>query len=96
MTQVQSFKSRLMMTPEQTAASKVPYAVNKIARKFDADIDANQSHLEDLQEQLENEKNNASCSPVKLAELVVEIKSVAEVVEVLRTLKAELFPVEAV
>ena len=90
-----TFKERLQLTPEQVTASKVTFTVNKIARKFDADIDANQSRLEDLQAELEAQLNSADCSPVKCAELVIEIEQFTKVVAVLRNLKADLFPVAA-
>jgi len=44
--------------------------------------------------ELDAQLNSPTCSPVKCAELVIEIEQFTKVVGVLNTLKAKLFPAE--
>lgn len=88
----QSFQARITQTPDQIAASKVKFTVNKAERRFCADIDANQAKVEELQEALETQLNNIDISPVKCVELQIEIEQYQDIVRRLTELKAALFP----
>lgn len=87
-----TFLQRLQQSPDQVKATKVQFTNKAIFRKFGADIDANQSYLDELTEQYEAELNSANLRPTRAVELALTMENTVKVIESLKALRTELFP----